>query len=147
MAGKQFKITRKMRFGDCDPAGIAFYPRLVEQINELVEDWFDEALDYSFRTMHLKDKVGVPTRSMSIDFEHPAQLGEMIKWNLLVLSLGRSSIKLAVEAHSPNGKRVLRAEPILVWADFSLDKPASKEIPQTIRAAMQAFLVDGIEGD
>ena len=42
---KTFKVTRKIRFGQIDAAGIAFYPRLVEMLNDTVEDFFDQAIE------------------------------------------------------------------------------------------------------
>ena len=33
-----------VQFAHCDPAGIVFYARYFEIINEVVEDWFEDAL-------------------------------------------------------------------------------------------------------
>lgn len=35
----KFEVTRKIRFGQTDAAGITYYPRLVEMINDIVEDF------------------------------------------------------------------------------------------------------------
>ncbi|MBU9698933.1 hypothetical protein GU927_013865 [Rhodobacteraceae bacterium HSP-20] len=37
-----------MEFNRCDPAGIVFYPRYFEMMNSVIENFFREALDYSF---------------------------------------------------------------------------------------------------
>jgi 4-hydroxybenzoyl-CoA thioesterase len=34
----RFETTRVLRFGDCDPAGIAYYPRYFDLLNGVVED-------------------------------------------------------------------------------------------------------------
>ena len=36
----RFETTRVLRFGDCDPAGIAYYPRYFDLLNGVVEDWW-----------------------------------------------------------------------------------------------------------
>ncbi len=36
----RFEATRVLRFGDCDPAGIAYYPRYFDLLNGVVEDWW-----------------------------------------------------------------------------------------------------------
>jgi acyl-CoA thioesterase FadM len=40
-----FIKQEKIRFQHIDYAGIVFYPRFLEMLNGLVEDWFEEALD------------------------------------------------------------------------------------------------------
>ena len=48
--------TRPIRieFNHCDPAGIVFYPRYVEMLNDVVEHWFQHALGCSFAQLHLE---------------------------------------------------------------------------------------------
>ena len=42
-----------VEWGDCDPAGIVFYPRYLEMFNNLVEDWFCDGLKLSFAEFHI----------------------------------------------------------------------------------------------
>ncbi len=142
-----FTKTRKLRFADCDPAGIGFYPRLVEQVNNTVEDWFDEAIGMSFHEMHLKRDIGVPTRSLSVDFLTPAMLGDRIDWSLSVVELRRSLIALQIQAHGPEGIRILSARVNLVWCEFSDRIPKSQPIPESIRNNMSQFIAQNQEDD
>ena len=48
----QFTKQEKVRFQHVDYAGIVFYPRFLEMLNCLVEDWFEEALDRPFSKIH-----------------------------------------------------------------------------------------------
>ena len=47
----QFTKQEKVRFQHVDYAGIVFYPRFLEMLNCLVEDWFEEAIDRPFSKM------------------------------------------------------------------------------------------------
>ena len=38
-AAQVYRSEILVRFGDCDPAGIVYYPRYMEMFNSLVEDW------------------------------------------------------------------------------------------------------------
>ena len=38
----------EVRFRHCDPAGIVFYPRYFEMINDFVEEWFDKGMGLPF---------------------------------------------------------------------------------------------------
>ncbi len=136
-----FTVTRRLRFADCDPAGIAFYPRLLEHLNGVVEDWCADALDYPFREMHLVRGRGMPTVALSIRFASPAQLGDRISWHLRVGRLGRSSLTLSVSAVGPDGQDILQAEPTLVHTDFSKEQPKSEPFPDTVRERIEPFLI------
>lgn len=52
--------------GDCDAAGIAYYPRYVEMLSQVIERWFTDALDYGFHDMHLIDGCLGLTTDMKI---------------------------------------------------------------------------------
>ena len=131
-----------MRFAECDAAGIAFYPKLIECVHNTVEDWFADAIGFSYRKMHLENEIGVPTRSISVDFEAVARLGDPVTYTLQVITLGRSSISLQVEAHHNDGTRILRATPTLIWCDFGGGDVRSSPIPDDIRERMQEFVID-----
>ena len=66
----------RVRFKDCDAAGIVFFPRYFEMLNDCVEDWFREALALPFEAMHGSDRCGVPTAELSSRFVAPSRLGE-----------------------------------------------------------------------
>ena len=115
--GEVFKTTRKLRFADCDPAGIAFYPRLLEHVNGVVEDWCDGPLDYNFRKMHETHHRGLPTVALNVEFQRPARLGDRMDWQLTVKALNRSSMTLSIVASDPGGEHLLRAEPTQMFGD------------------------------
>jgi hypothetical protein len=62
-------------FAHCDPAGIVFYPRYIEMLNAVVEDWFAEELGFSFQEI-LKSNLGIPTVHLNADFISPGRLGD-----------------------------------------------------------------------
>lgn len=85
------KFTKEelVRFEHCDAAGIVFYPRYFAMLNSLVEDWFREALQYPFETMH--HDSGVPTVDIKTQFKSPAKMGQVLTKSLWVEKLGGSS--------------------------------------------------------
>src|SRR5207249_5500013 len=56
-----FSKERRIRFSDCDPAGIVFYPQYFVMFNGLVEDWFNESLRVDYRQLVMERRVGLPT--------------------------------------------------------------------------------------
>lgn len=91
-----FAYHQKILFKHCDPAGIVFYPRYFEMINDCVEAFFSEVLLYPFEEMH--GTHGVPTASITAQFRAPSRHGDQLILTLDVLRMGRTSMKLSITA-------------------------------------------------
>ncbi|HEV7671966.1 MAG TPA: acyl-CoA thioesterase [Thermoanaerobaculia bacterium] len=139
-SARRFVVRRLLRFADCDPAGIAFYPRLCGLINDLVEDWFRDGLDYGFPLLHDELKRGIPIVRLAVDFTAPGRMGEEIAWSLGVREIGKSSVSLEVRAEPPAGKPMLVAEARLVHCDMASGTPVPLAFPDEVRARMAGFL-------
>jgi 4-hydroxybenzoyl-CoA thioesterase len=93
-----FERAKRIRFSHCDPAGIVFYPRYAELLNEVVEDWFADGLGVDLRTLIGEHRLGVPVVRLETDFLAPARFGDTLTFRLAVSTIGGSSLQLAVEA-------------------------------------------------
>jgi 4-hydroxybenzoyl-CoA thioesterase len=134
-----FVVTVPIRFGDCDAAGIVFYPRYFEMLNRTVEDWFSGPLGRSFKTLHVDEKVGVPTARFEIDFKKASRLEEVLDFRLHVERLGRSSCLLRIQAWCGDELR-LDVRQTIVFVDLEAMKPRSW--PADLRARMQPYLIE-----
>ena len=94
MSGPVFTTERKVRFADCDAAGIVFYPRYFEMLNGVVEDWFAGPLGVSFRELHMERGVSVPTAAVEARFIAPSRLEDDLTFALTVTRLGGASCGL-----------------------------------------------------
>ncbi len=137
--GQVFSARYKLRFAHCDVAGIAFFPRLVEMINALVEDWFEEGLGVGFRALHQTLGRGVPAVALSVEFVGPACLGDVLVYSLSVAEIGRSSMTLDVRAKVDGGAPVLRARHKVVFADVSGDRPRPVAIEGELRDRIETY--------
>ena len=102
---------QKVLFKHCDPAGIVFYPRYFEMMNDCVEAFFDAVLGLPFSAVHKKG--GVPTAEIATRFTAPSRLGDDLVIRLDVAKLGRSSIGLRFQAECRSEVR-FRADSTLV---------------------------------
>lgn len=93
-----FAREMKVGFQHCDPAGIVFYPRYYEMLNGLIEAWFEEAVGWDFRQIHLVEGLAVPSVRIETDFTAPSRLGDVLVWELRVARLGRTSLELEMTA-------------------------------------------------
>ena len=133
-----FRVTIPVRFQYCDPAGIVFYPRYFEMINQVIEDWFAN-LGYDYRTIHIDQGVGIPMVRCECDFTRPSRLGDQLEFELRVERVGRSAFTVLIRATEGAEER-LRARLVLAYATAGA-KVSSLPLPEPLRAGMQRFLV------
>lgn len=115
-----FTKQEKIRFKHVDYAGIVFYPRFLEMLNDLVEDWFEEALERPFSKIH--ETNGIPTVDLKVQFKKAARLGETLTKKLWVIKLGGASITCGFRFEDEQGKTCLKGELILVNVAISEDR-------------------------
>jgi 4-hydroxybenzoyl-CoA thioesterase len=132
-----FQSNILVRFADCDPAGMVFYPRYFEMFNALVEDWCREELDLPFSEVHTGRGWGLPTVHLTVDFIAPSFLGEVLSATLSVSNLGTSSITLEILFRGPAGSDRVRGKVVLVLMDTRHKRALA--IPDDIRARIAVF--------
>src|SRR5438046_1167438 len=133
-----FSREIKIRFQHCDPAGIVFYPRYFEMFNQMVEDWFEEDIGMSFKTMHLEHHLGVPLVHVEADFVKASRIGEVLVFTLRVAEIRRRSFRLAIEA-THGGEVRVKAELTLACVSLG-DTLRGIEVPDFLRMAMERYL-------
>lgn len=130
-----FEATRVLRFGDCDPAGIAYYPRYFDLLNSVVEDWW-RAMGVPWKTLFLERRIGLPTVRFEVDFRAPAFLGDELLFSLAVGHIGRKSVHL---------EHIVRREGAMLWKAKQILVATSLEVhksigwPDDLRAALTSF--------
>jgi 4-hydroxybenzoyl-CoA thioesterase len=107
-----------LRFAHCDPAGIAFYPRLMEICDGVVEDWTAEVIGASRRVMHLEMGLALPTVDLRATFAAPCRLGDLLDISLDVTRVGQSSIGLSIRT-AVEGEARFEIQYIQVLSDLA----------------------------
>jgi len=129
-----FSTTQKVLFRHCDPAGIVFYPRYFEMINDSVESFFAEAIGLPFEVMHRTH--GVPTVKIAAEFSAVSRHGDMLTITVTPRRLGRSSVDLAVTATCA-GETRFHADATLVFVSTAM---VSDPWPDDVRARLSRQL-------
>ena len=102
----EYVRNKRVRFSHCDPAGIVFYPRYAELFNEVVEDWFADALGVGFHALHEEHRLGIPAVKLEIEYFAPSRYGEELTFSLHVTRIGNSAIGLQIDAGVGEAVRV-----------------------------------------
>lgn len=124
-----------IRFSDCDPAGIVFYPQYFVMLNGLVEDWVSEGLGVDYHALIAKRRIGLPTVRLEADFRAVSRMGDQVMLGLAVERLGSRSMTLALRCFDPaSGELRMQVKQVLVTT--SLESHRSVEIPPDLRTAI-----------
>lgn len=117
-----YERIKRVRFAHCDPAGIVFYPRYVELLNEIVEDWFEEGLGVDFHSLHVEHGLAIPTVRLDVEYLAPSRYGDLLSFRLAVAHIGNTSLQLSVMVYSDEQLRV-RARLKVVMTSLAKLKP------------------------
>ncbi len=138
-----FTNTRELtvEWGQCDPAGIVFYPRYFEMFDASTAFLFAAALGMTKREMLARfDAVGFPMVDTRAKFHIPSAFGDTVRIESTVTGFRRSSFEVA--------HRILKGEALAVegfetrvWVGRHPEDAArikAQPIPGEIVAALSA---------
>jgi 4-hydroxybenzoyl-CoA thioesterase len=109
-----------VRFGDCDPAGILYYPRYFDLFHQAMESWFDGPLGLPYHEVIGLRRVGFPSVKAQATYRAPVRFGEAVDVHLAVRERGRSSMTLAFSLWGAEDGRI-RAEGEVVVVVIDMD--------------------------
>ena len=128
-----FVMVQKVLFKHCDPAGIVFFPRYFEMMNDCVEAFFDE-IGLPFDEMHRWG--GVPTVKIATEFHSASRHGEMLDLALVVRRIGGASLDLTITTTCQGDLRMTYdATLVMITKDM---KP--KRWDAKLRTALETYL-------
>lgn len=140
-------LTLDVRFGDCDPAGIVYFPRYFDFFHQAMETWFPAELGFGYDQFVRDRKLGFPAVHSEADFERPSRFGDRIEIHQRVTKLGRSSIGFAYQVFGPDGRRVTGRSVCVVMSldPLSSDHGKAVVMPADLRARIEAFGIDEVQ--
>ena len=130
-----FQTTRLVEWGDCDPAGIIFYPRYYHFMDSVFQE-FAAARGFSQRSLREEHGlVGTPLVDTGCRFLSPLTHGDLATVDLSLEHVGGSSIRLGY-VFSLAGKVAAQGFEVRVFAREREGKVEKTAVPPEIRAAL-----------
>lgn len=126
-------FSRELRFGDCDPSGIAYFPSYLNILNGVVEDFWRQ-LGFAWPRLIGEMGIGTPTAHISCDFSRPSFFGDDLTFKIAVRRVGGKSLHLE---HGVFGRDGLRWKAAQVIVATSTKSHKSVAWPDDIRAALE----------
>jgi 4-hydroxybenzoyl-CoA thioesterase len=131
-----FTTSILVRFGDLDPAGIAYYPNLVNFLHVAFEDFFAGHVGRPYPEVY-REGLAFPTVHVEMEFLSPVRYGDHVEVTVTVERLGRSSVQLRYEG-AVAGRPVFRARNTAVTVEMKSFTPTP--VPEWLRQRFQAAM-------
>jgi 4-hydroxybenzoyl-CoA thioesterase len=131
---KSFTTQIQVRFGDVDPAGIAYYPRIFEYLHVVTEELWDQHVGVRYDQLLLVRKIGFPLVHCEVDFKSPLRFGDRPIVRVTCFHLGSSSLGLHF-VFERDGEELLEARMTTVCTELGALK--SRPIPQEWRDQLE----------
>ncbi|MDR6856886.1 thioesterase family protein [Variovorax guangxiensis] len=134
MTSTTFSRPHRIRFSECDPAGIVFYPQYFVLFNDLLEAWIDAIVPIGFAGYITRRRFGLPTVRLEADFKAVSRMGDDVVLSLEVVRLGGKSLSLSLRCTGVDGDVRMAVTQTLVTT--SLDTHRAIPIPDELRDAL-----------
>jgi len=128
------RLARELQWGECDPAGIIYYPTYFR--------WFDEATWALFASVgwnvkrFQKEGIRFPAVHVACNFEAPPEQGERCEIVSRIARFGSKSFVVAHDVVRADGVRLASGSETRVWGRFVAGEGASMKgevIPDAVR--------------
>mgnify|MGYP002830653307 CR=1 FL=1 len=93
-----FSFDCFVNWGDCDPAGVIFTPRVFDFFMRALEAWYVEFLGHDFFAMQNAWGFGSPTVRTGCEYLKVLRAGQAFRLELRVKEVGAASIRFIGEA-------------------------------------------------
>jgi len=133
--------TLRIEWGDCDPAGIVFYPRYFAMFNHSTELLIEQALGIKkYALNQLYGLGGYPSVRSQARFLLPTRYGDDVEIESTVTKVGRSSFSIEHKL-SLDGALAVEGNETRVWAIRDPDRPGgfrAEPMPAEMAARFRA---------
>lgn len=137
----KFEHAFEVAFGDADPAGIAYYPRILDSCHRVFERFFAEAVGEPYASVYNVKNVGFPTIQLDAEFRAPMRFGDAVTATLTVDRISARTVTFRYEFQRADG--VICA--VIRNTAVAVDRPSfrSIEIPDAYAAVFRKYAPAG----
>jgi 4-hydroxybenzoyl-CoA thioesterase len=139
---RPFVHARRIRWGEADPARIAYTARFLDFAMDAIEAFFTDRLGASFYEFNLDHGCGSPFVRVELDFRSPVTPRDTLETEVRIAKLGGSSVTFIVTGRV--GDRLCyEGRLVCAFADTTGVKMRPIPIPPPFRVKLEADVVPG----
>ena len=130
-----FVQNRRILFGECDPAGVMYTPRITECIVEGALKFVSDSLGQPFERFVFAKNLTLPARNLNVDFLKPVTWDDEIAILAGLLEVRTHAYTVQVVGRDRSGAAAFAGRVTQVCVDTVTKKIA--ELPVELRKALQ----------
>ncbi len=130
-------IRRRVKWGECDPAAVAYTVSFAEYVISAAELFYEALLGQSPQAAKQHWGFGTPSRALSFDFHASLRPDELFDMTVTVEDVRSRTYVLDITARRPQGERVFVAK--LTPVCVARDERRSIELPDEFRRRLLAY--------
>lgn len=130
-------VMKRVRWADCDPAGVVYTGKFTEYLLIAVNYFFDELGGGNYSQWVKSLQVDTPCKGLELEFHGALWPEDEFEMCCTIAEIREHSFDLRVEAAQQDGRRIFtgRFSPICI----SRDVRKRTVIPQAMRLALERF--------
>jgi acyl-CoA thioester hydrolase len=130
-------IRRRVKWGDCDPAGVVYTVTFAEYVISAAELFYGLVFDTTPQRAKDEFGFGTPTKALAFDFRDSLRPDDEFDMTVTVADIRTRTYVLHIAAHTPAGLEVFHADltPICV----ARGERRSIVIPEPFRAVLERY--------
>ena len=132
-----FTEKRTVKWGDCDPAGVIYSPRVFDYVMETLEIFNREILGTTWMDLNYKRGLGVPMVRTEIEFMGLLRPDQEIEIDIHVADIGKSSVTYLSHGFD-EGERYFRVKMICCYISRTDFK--SIPIPHDVQEILRGYM-------
>jgi 4-hydroxybenzoyl-CoA thioesterase len=131
-----FSTHITVRFGDCDPAGLVYYPVLFHYCHAAMEEFFAARCGVSYPRLMSERRLGFPTVNVRAEFFAPLVYGDEASIEVWASAVGRTSVTFEYRLRRASDL-TLCASATHVQVSMDLDARRAAPLPADLRRAFE----------
>jgi 4-hydroxybenzoyl-CoA thioesterase len=133
-----FVYEKPVRFEDVDAARIVFFPKFLAYCHEAMEAML-APLEGGYAGLVVDRQIGMPAVRVEADFEAPLRFGDVVRIQVTVEHIGRTSCALRYELFNAKTSQLsARIRHIVVLSDLRVVQKVP--IPEDVRVVLEKHL-------
>jgi 4-hydroxybenzoyl-CoA thioesterase len=129
-----FSTLITVRFGDCDPAGLVYYPVLFHYCHAAMEEFVAARCGVGYARLMAERRLGFPTVNVRAEFFAPFVYGDEALVEVWVSAVGRTSVTFEYRLRRASDQ-TLCASATHVQVSMNLDERRAVPLPEDLRRA------------
>lgn len=137
LGAEPLSFERRIRWGECDPAGVVYTPRFADYVVEAYQDFLGQMLEGPLQQKLAEHDLGTPAMGLNLLFKRSVWPDQDIRLHVRVSGVRQRSFDIAVEALDCDGATLFSAVLGLVCVQHAVRE--SRLIPPLLRERLCSY--------